>query len=37
MYEAMPSKEFEDLKSFIHFADNNALHTSDKFGEDEVC
>ena len=31
VYEAMSRKEFGDLKSFIHFADNNALDTSEKF------
>ena len=33
VYKAMSSKEFEDLKSFINFADNNALDTSDKFAK----
>ena len=31
VYETLSRKEFEDLKSFIYFADNNALDTSDKF------
>ena len=29
----MSRKKFEDLKSFIHFADNNPLDTSDKFAK----
>ena len=31
VYEAISRKEFDDLKNFIHFTDNNALDTSDKF------
>ena len=33
VYEAMSRKEFENLKSFIHFADNNALDTNEKFSK----
>ena len=31
MYEAMFRKQFEDLRSFTHFADNNILDKSEKF------
>ena len=31
VYEARSRKEFEDLKSFIHFVDNNAVDKGDKF------
>ena len=31
--EAISRKKFEDFKSFIHFDDNNALDTSDKFAK----
>ena len=33
LYEAISREEFEDLKSFIHFADNRALDMSDKFAK----
>lgn len=32
LYEAISREEFEDLKSFIHFADNRA-DMSDKFAK----
>ena len=31
VYEFISRKEFEDVKRFIHFADNNSLDTKDKF------
>ena len=31
MYEAMFRKQFEDFRSFTHFADNNILDKSEKF------
>ena len=33
VYEAMFRKEFEDLRSFIHFASINTIDTSDKFAK----
>ena len=33
VYEAMSKKEFEDLRSFTHIANNNALDMSDKFAK----
>ena len=31
IYESISRKEFEDIKQYIHFADNNQLDTKDKF------
>ena len=33
VYESISRREFEELKSFIHFADNYSLNTIDKFAK----
>ena len=33
LYEAISREEFEDLKGFIHFADNRVLDMSNKFAK----
>ena len=33
LYESVSRREFEDLKRFIHFADNYSLNTNDKFAK----
>ena len=33
LYESISQREFEELKKFIHFADNHSLNTNDKFAK----
>ena len=33
VYESFSGREFEELKRFIHFADNYSLNTNDKFAK----
>ena len=33
VYESISQREFEELKTFIHFADDYSLNTNDKFGK----
>ena len=33
VYESISRKDFEDIKRFVHFADNSSLNTSKKFSK----
>ena len=33
VYEAMSTKDFEEIKRYIHFADNDNLDNNDKFAK----